>query len=731
MPTVPRFNQQAPLAPGGSNARFENAPVQNYAPEQVQQLGDAMQRTGAQLGAIQNDMQQQVNQVRIDDALNKARQQVLDLTFNQQSGYRQLKGDSALTRPDGRPLYEEYGDKLKTSISDIAAGLGNDAQRLEFNRQAGNIAQQFQAGVMQHANDEYNSYAQSTQEGTIKIGLDEAKLHWQDPDRISSSVKSVEAAVVRMGTLKGWSGSDTAYRMKQSTSALHMGVIDTAMQENNPEYALGHMNKFKDQMTADDLLKVRGVITKDVNQRMADGFATSAVQVARQQAAPGDLGRMAAITAQSESGSRERDSAGNLITSSAGAQGKMQVMPKTNLNPGFGVTAARDDSDAERSRVGRDYLAAMVKRYSGDPAKAWAAYNWGPGALDKAIEDHGANWLSQAPKETRDYVAKNMAALGSGGGASKPTLLEVHDRVRENIAAKFGDTPPAGMLKQALASATQQFEDLAKATKADEEARTTNALRAIQQVGGRFSALPYAVRSQIPPDQVDAVMAFGQKIAKGDDITNPAVYTKLSDTKFLASLSDDQFYKMRTELSQSDFQKFADQRGAAQGKPANTIGNINMEAVNTALKNQMMSLGMDPSPKDGSDEAKQLGAVKMFVNDAVAAHQKALGKVMTDAETSKYINGLYAKDVNFRTQFLGMSTGTSPQKMLTMKVGDIPEDTRDALLRDFRNAGVLAPTDADLLGAYFRVKQLPVRRPMGMNENGRSFSGKIKPAPKG
>lgn len=127
---------------------------------------------------------------------------------------------------------------------------------------------------------------------------------------------------------------------------------------------------------------------------------------------------MVGITAQAESGNRDRDAQGNLITSSAGAQGRMQVMPTTNSDPGYGVTPARDNSDAERTRVGEDYLAAMMREYGGDPAKAWAAYNWGPGNLNQAIRRYGGDWLNYAPAETQDYVTNNLRALNGGQGGA-------------------------------------------------------------------------------------------------------------------------------------------------------------------------------------------------------------------------------------------------------------------------------------------------------------------------
>lgn len=132
----------------------------------------------------------------------------------------------------------------------------------------------------------------------------------------------------------------------------------------------------------------------------------------------GDIvARMLPITLQSESGNRDFNADGSTVTSSAGAKGRMQVMDGTNANPGYGVTPARDNSPEERARVGRDYLAALVQQY-GDPAKAWAAYNAGPGAVDKALQQ-GGRWLQALPKETQAYVAKNMSALGSTGGGAR------------------------------------------------------------------------------------------------------------------------------------------------------------------------------------------------------------------------------------------------------------------------------------------------------------------------
>lgn len=162
---------------------------------------------------------------------------------------------------------------------------------------------------------------------------------------------------------------------------------------------------------------------------------------------PLDLNRMASITAQSESGNRERDARGNLVTSSKGAQGRMQVMPTTNTSPGYGVVPARNGSDEERTRVGRDYLGAMMQTYGNDPAKAWAAYNWGPGNFDRAVARYGDNWFNAAPAETQAYVSQNLRALGMPAPQpapqpqAEPDLASIPDA--ELLALATGEAPAA------------------------------------------------------------------------------------------------------------------------------------------------------------------------------------------------------------------------------------------------------------------------------------------------
>jgi hypothetical protein len=124
----------------------------------------------------------------------------------------------------------------------------------------------------------------------------------------------------------------------------------------------------------------------------------------------GDLEtRLRAIIMQKESGGRRYDKNGNLLTSSKGAQGEMQVMPGTAKDPGFGIKAARNDSPDELRRVGDEYASMLLNRYQ-DPKLAMIAYNMGPGATDKWLAA-GAD-IKKLPKETQGYIRGVNLAQG-------------------------------------------------------------------------------------------------------------------------------------------------------------------------------------------------------------------------------------------------------------------------------------------------------------------------------
>jgi soluble lytic murein transglycosylase len=713
MPSVPRYDSQQVAEAPISGAKVQsNASADLLGGAQVQQDAQLSAGLGSAASAATH-YQDYTDQIRVDDAINQAKAAQLKLTFDPQAGYTNLKGIDALQRPNGQPLADEYGGHFDQAISDISAKLGNSRQRIAFQQHANEMKTQFTGQLLQHESSQFTDYAASVNEGTIASAINDTTLFYNDPDRIDKNIASIQKAAEAQGAMLGKSADWIDVHKRDLTSKAHMSAIEAAMQNNDVMYADAYLKKYSDQMNADDMLHVRGIITKQVDAQVATSVATSVMTDASKRIDTPDGARAFNIAVGTESAGRQFDANGAPLTSAKGAVGIAQVMPATGPEAakiaGVPWDENRYKTDAAYNyQLGAAYFQKQLQDFHGNLAQAYAAYNAGPDAttlaIDQAVRERNPNWLGYLPKETQDYVIANTKKFNAGEGTfQRPTLEDVHNAIR----AKVGQGASPERLKLAIDEGTRMYEDQTKAIAQKDDDATAKAMQWVTENNGGFSQMPADVRAAIPFKEVERVRGYANGLDKDQDPKdNLALFEKLTtDKAYMSGLSDSQFYALKSEFSADTFKHLATERASLLNPSGpQGAGALNTSAINQVLNDRLHVLGIDPTPKDNTSEAQRVGAVRQFVRQSILNAQATTGKMMTDAEVEKHIDTLFATSVRFRSSFLGIDTGGSATRLMTMKVGDIPGATKDALKAGFKNQGIDNPSDADLLGAYFHMQ---------------------------
>lgn len=448
--------------------------ITEYQPLRVQPATEMGQALGvvakgiATAGDIYQKHIDDLDSLAADNALNALRQKRLDLTLGD-NGFQKLRGQQ-VTSPE-RPILADYSDQLQLTSEGLMSGLKTPAAKAKFQVHAANEKLDMQHQLLQHITTESDKAIEEGAQARIKTEVETAAAAPFDTNTTDQAVLGADSAAQKILLRRGYDQNDprndpadpkydasyaaaiTQYK-RETVGAVHSAIVNGMLASGRPDdiaKAEGYMAANKLDMTTSALVTHSQQIQAAKTAAVVHAVPENVIAQAMPAINPSPIDRLAALAGPREPGAgvqnpnagmdlhaavRKAESNGNMMAvSPKGATSDMQVMPATAADPGLGVRPAADDSLAEKSRVGHDYLDALMARYGGSQNAALAAYNWGLGRVDKLLKRTGtansSEFLDALPAETRDYVNKINGLVGPTTAPEGPKLAD--------LIYKYGD----------------------------------------------------------------------------------------------------------------------------------------------------------------------------------------------------------------------------------------------------------------------------------------------------
>jgi soluble lytic murein transglycosylase len=729
MPTTnapERFDQS--LTPG----------MASMAGQQQEAFGKGEQAAGQAGADIAIDMQTRANAIRVIDAENNIQQHAIDLATNPQTGYLALKGKDAMDRPNGMALPEEYGQKLQDYIGQVSGTMGNPMQQQMLHERAAAIQTQFQQGVESHLLQQHTEYGMDTLNGSIAVTKQWAGLHPDDPQIQAEAMDKVAQANSAKTAFAPISALTTQANTKTDQADIASQSINASLQANDPK---GAQDKFTTALNSGNLTPaaIAALHPQIMEKQESIGALTSvggAMAQYQDQFAPSPRSRLNYAQMDKESGGKDFNADGTPTVSATGARYAMQVQPATAMNPGYGIEPAKSDTPEEYNRVGRQYMDALLKQY-GSVDKALAAYNAGPGTVDKAVNAAKAagtpnNWMDAMSQfqsvdnhqQTMDYVKKITDNFSSGTtNPQPPTKSEFVNAAIDKMNTDYPDlaSRPTARAK-VMEMAEKQFDVMQSSRTEQGEHFQAQAQQQLNQNGGTWTTVSQDVKDglmSVAPDKVPALIKYADAIREGQNSTDYKVYSQLTTHPAdMAAMSDAQWEQQRTNLSLANFETLTRQREAQiNGSAKTSILNIDQDSFNQEMESHLHTLGLNPSALyNSSNDIAKVGQIQEYMRTQLLNAQSQQQTRFNPKQMSDFFNQQFSRPGAGETfHFFGANT---PNNLINMTAADIPSDdkvvpnadpTKPAttqfsdktiLMKAFAAKGNPNPSDADLLKAY-------------------------------
>lgn len=712
MPIVPTYDRFQARQSSLPTPRIGAPEMPDIAGHQAQQVTRGLQQTANAASAIVDDVTKEANQLRVEDSLLKLESEANRLVSDKDIGFANLRGEAALKRPDGKPLTEEYGEKLRQQIDALSGELGNDQQRQMFMQRAGRIAVGFNRMAVQHEAREYNAYSDSVDDAMLenrKTAIGQSYTDKNALGRILHGTKDEKGNLVEDGMQQiierkakrhGMPAEWVKAQMDATTADAHRDVATRLMDENPVEA----FNYIKDN--ADNLGKHYTVLSKAVRPAYDRAVGLEKGDAIYKKAGPvsADADNIIDWVISVE---------GGYVANDAG-KGETKYGINKTANPDIDIKNLTPEQAKEIYRdrywngIGADKLPKEIRAIAFDTAvnqgvstanRLLAASGGDPARMIELRRQEYASLIDKNPAKFKKYEKAwtsrldQLAGLALAGGERSLT-----GQLRE--AERTIDDPE--QRRTAMAHIKEQF-TLDEAAK--KEAYNNNFTQAMDlayaKPGGWRDIAPSSWAQIKPEDR--------KKLMEPPKASDPDTLLQLMENPQLWKAG--KIEQFRPLLAESDYRHFH-----AKGNSGNLeekIRDVSIDNEQFKFEMQRAGLGDLLTAKKDSDGQKQLIELRAKFENVIDAEQQARGRKLSIDEKNMLLQRLIkpVKVNQVRTgSVFGLFDGPSEAAdMRAFQVKNpanirIPDQVRNQIIADMRARGI-TPTDQRVLSAYLATSE--------------------------
>lgn len=379
MATVPSSPESFTVAPTSlPGSRLTVPEYQDFGNSQMVRTGQALTAAGGAAQKAALEAADEVNKIRINDAMNKAVAARMRLTYDDTDGFINVKGERAVSWSKDKSLDQDYTERYQKEVDDISNSLGNEEQRKLFRMSVGQELNRFSGTVKQHLATELGNYEKGVRSSTIELAQNKGAKEWENPESVSQSRRVIVNAISSDASLSPEQKADQTIK---ALSPMHAAVVAAALEKNNTSYAREYLKQFDTELTEDARLRLQKAVDIGDNRVKAQTFGDEMLDAGKTQVEALAEARKRFTGAERDAAeNRIKDIYGVLATAeqrdkrALGDRGWSQIMTTGRLTATTEADLA--DKAPEELRQIRDWLDAKRNRDEGkDPVKAGLYYD--------------------------------------------------------------------------------------------------------------------------------------------------------------------------------------------------------------------------------------------------------------------------------------------------------------------------------------------------------------------